>query len=88
MRASVTATGVTAHIRTMLITDLLLTYASWLFATVMFVWLGSVLYRTTRNTFAPDWAQTTEDVETPAPVLVNIPVRPTRKPRVPLTPAA
>ncbi|MET4143918.1 hypothetical protein [Arthrobacter sp. UYCo732] len=72
----------------MLITDLLLTYVSWLFAAVMFIWLGSYLYRTIRNTFAPDWEQTIEGVGVPTPVLVNIPARPIRKPRIPLTPAA
>jgi DNA-directed RNA polymerase specialized sigma24 family protein len=40
---------------TMFITYLLQTYAYWLFASVMFFWLGSVLYRTTRNLAISQW---------------------------------
>lgn len=69
----------------LMILDLLHLYAAWLFAAVMFIWLGSVLYRTTRNTFGTD--QSTEGVAAPTPS-VSIPARPTRKPRVPLTHAA
>jgi hypothetical protein len=69
---------------TMLIIDLLIAYASWLFAAAMFFWLGSVLYRTTRNTLN---AYAAEEAEPMAPV-VHIPARPTRQPRVPLTTAA
>lgn len=77
-----------AHIMPMLITHLLLTYTSWIFASVMFFWLGSILYRTTRNTFCPAPEQSAEGVGTPTPSVVNIPARPIRKPRVPLTAAA
>jgi hypothetical protein len=72
----------------MFITDLLLAYASWLFASVMFFWLGSVLYRTTRNTFFPASENAADGVAAPVPSVVHTPARPIRKPRVPLTPAA
>lgn len=72
----------------MFINDLLLAYASWLFASVMFFWLGSVLYRTTRNTFAPAPDQAADRVAAPVPSVAHIPARPIRKPRVPLTNAA
>lgn len=70
-----------------MITDLLHFYAAWLFATVMFIWLGSVLYRTTRNTFFPSDTPA-EGVGGATPSTSRIPARPIRRPRVPLTPAA
>ncbi len=72
----------------MFIIDLLATYAAWLFAAAMFFWLGSVLYRTTRNTLNAYTTETATDAEPPAAVIVHIPSRPARKPRVPLTNAA
>lgn len=69
----------------MLITDLLHMYVSWLFAATMFIWLGSVLHRTTRSTFFPDRAQTIEGVGAQTPSAFDVPARPARKPRVPLT---
>lgn len=74
-------TAVAAHIRTMLITDLLHAYAYWLFASAMFIWLASVLYRTTRNTLSAYVP------EAPAAV-VRLPDYPARAPRVHLTTAA
>lgn len=70
----------------MFITYLLHTYASWLFASVMFIWLGSVLYRTTRNTLNVSYAET-EGVGGPTPQLIRLPARPVREPSVHLTAA-
>lgn len=84
----VTATRHPAHMTGMLIIDLLIAYASWLFASVMFFWLGSVLYRTTRNTLNASFEHRTERDGAPTPPVIHIPARPTRKPRVPLTSAA
>lgn len=77
-----------AHMRDMLISDLLLAYASWLFATFLFVWMGSVLYRTTRNTFGRQQEQASEGVGAPTPPALHIPAHPVRKPRIPLTQSA
>lgn len=70
-----------------MILNLLYVYAAWLFAAVMFIWLGSVLCRTTLNTFIP--ADTpAEGVGGATPSLSHMPARPVRRPRVPLTPVA
>ena len=79
-------TALTAHIRSMLITDLLSAYAHWLFASAMFIWLTSVLYRTTRDTVSAYAAEDTASVAPRAAVL--LPARPDRDPRVHLTAAA
>lgn len=71
----------------MFFTYLFHAYAAWLFASAMFIWLGSVLYRTTRNTLAESSGPAQQGVGAPTPV-VPIPPRPARKPRVPLTNAA
>lgn len=71
--------------RFMLINDLLHMYVSWLFAATMFIWLGSVLHRTTRNTFFPDRTQAIEVAGVPIDSISEIPVRRARKPRIPLT---
>ncbi|QOD06159.1 hypothetical protein IDT60_20720 (plasmid) [Pseudarthrobacter sp. BIM B-2242] len=69
----------------MLIADLLYMYGLWLFATALFVWLATILYRLSRNTFGP----VPEAPARPtAAAVVNLPPQPTRKPRVPLTRAA
>jgi hypothetical protein len=69
----------------MFITYLLHAYAVWLFASAMFIWLGSVLYRTTRDTLNASYA---EGVGTPTPQAIPLPVRPVREPTVHLTAAA
>lgn len=73
----------------MLITDLLYMYGLWLFATAMFLWLASILYRLSNGTFGPvpDEAPA-EPTVAPMASVVALPPRPTRKPRVPLTNAA
>lgn len=71
----------------MFFTYLFHAYAAWIFASVLFIWLGSVLYRTTRNTVAEYSAPAQQGVEAPTPV-VRIPASPARKPRAPLTNAA
>lgn len=75
------------HIEAMIL-NLLYVYAAWLFVAVMFIWLGSVLCRTTRNTFSPAEAPAAEGVGGATPSLSHVPPRPIRRPRVPLTPVA
>lgn len=72
----------------MLIADLLYMYGLWLFATALFVWLATILYRLSQNTFGPVPEATSVPARTPAAAVVNLPPQPTRKPRVPLTRAA
>lgn len=67
----------------MLIFDLCVAYAAWLFAAVMFSWLGSILLRNAWNTFIGE----PELNEEPPSVTSEIPARPTRPPRVPFTTA-
>jgi hypothetical protein len=83
----VSATAVTAHIKAMFFTYLFQAYAAWFFASAMLIWLGSVLYRTTRNTLNA-YAGHTAEVQEPLPLPVLIPPRPTRQPRAHLTTAA
>jgi hypothetical protein len=71
----------------MFITYLLHVYAVWLFASAMFIWLGSVLYRTTRDTLNASYAEA-EEIGTPAPQAIPLPARPVREPTVHLTAAA
>jgi hypothetical protein len=71
----------------MFIAYLLHAYASWLFASVMFIWLGSVLYRTTRNTLNASYAET-EGAGNPVPQVIQLPARPVREPSVHLATAA
>lgn len=66
-----------------MILNLLYVYAAWLFAAAMFFWLGSVLYRTTRNTFDP--FHTEEATEVVGIPTSSTPPIPARKPRVPLS---
>lgn len=73
----------------MLIADLLRMYGLWLFATAMFLWLASILFRLSRNTFGPVPEEApAEPAVAPMASVVALPPRPARKPRVPLTHAA
>jgi hypothetical protein len=68
--------------------SLLNAYALWLFAAAMFIWLGSVLYRTTRNTLNAHFEDATEKAAPPSPRTVRVPARPTHMPSIQLTNAA
>ncbi|WP_230854501.1 hypothetical protein [Arthrobacter terrae] len=72
----------------MMITALLLNYASWLLASAIFFWLCSVLYRTTWNTVNAAYECRLEEREIPVPQVAHIPARPRHKPRVPYSNAA
>lgn len=72
----------------MLITDLLYMYGLWLFATALFLWLASILYRLSQGTFGPVPDAPAEPAIAPKAPVLNLPPRPTRKPRIPLTHAA
>ena len=71
----------------MFIIYLLHVYAVWLFASAMFIWLGSVLYRTTRDTLNDSYAEA-DEIGTPAPQAIPLPARPVREPTIHLAEAA
>jgi hypothetical protein len=68
----------------MFITYLLYVYTAWLFASAMFIWLGSVLYRTTRDTLNASYVEA-DEIGTPAPQAIP---RPVREPTIHLAEAA
>lgn len=69
-----------------MIVDLLTAYASWLTVGATLFWMGSILYRTTRDTLNTCVTEdTSKGVGTPTPRITHIPARPTR---IPMTAAA
>lgn len=70
----------------MFITYLFSSYATWLFASVMFIWLGSALYRTTRNTLNASCAES-EGVGAPTPSVLRLPSLPGHAPTIHLAAA-
>ncbi|GAA4033298.1 hypothetical protein GCM10023063_16040 [Arthrobacter methylotrophus] len=66
----------------MFLTYLLQVYGYWLFASTMFIWLGSALYRTIRNTLNAGFEDAVEVAAPPRPRTVRVPARPTRKPGI------
>jgi len=60
-------------------------YLAWIFAALMFFWLGSVLYRTTRNTIHAGAEDSTALVTAAKKSVPNLP---DRSPRIHLTTAA
>ena len=71
----------------MFFTYLLHSYVSWLFASGMFIWLASALYRTTRNTLNAAYASSQEGVGAPTPQVARVPSRPVHEPTVHLAAA-
>jgi hypothetical protein len=71
-----------------MIEHLLSAYAAWLLACGIPVWLGSFLYRTTRNTIAAYTAPEAEGVGVPTPQIFRLPPRPAHEPSIHLPTAA
>jgi hypothetical protein len=77
-----------AHMGKMLVNALLFNYAAWIFATSMFIWLGSVVYRSTQNTLNAAYDLRQEEEEIAARKVLRIPRLPRRARSVPYANAA